>query len=100
MGWRKTVGSVKIFFLPQTTLKMTVVVPAQVSKKAVRRNRIKRLARETFRLNLPRLPLGWWLIKPQTGSFEMTYENWQKFWSEIIKLAPKNSTGASAASRR
>ena len=76
---------------------MAVVVPAQVSKKAVRRNRIKRLARETFRLNLPRLPLGWWLIKPQTGSYEMTYEKWQQFWSEIIKLAPKNSAGAGMA---
>ncbi len=91
VGWRKTLGSVKVFFLSEKVLKMTVVVPSQVSKKATRRNRIKRLARETFRLSLTKLPVGYWLIKPQSGSFDLTYENWQSFWQEIIKLVPKNN---------
>jgi len=73
---------------------MTVVVPSQVSKKAVRRNRIKRLARETFRLNLPRLPLGWWLIKPKQAQLKWLMKNGnnsgQKLlnWLQKILLAP------------
>lgn len=50
------------FIFAQNTLpvsRFTFVVPKNVDKRAVGRNRLKRLARESVRLALPSLASGW-----------------------------------------
>lgn len=53
-------------------VRFTVVVSTKVSKLAVRRNRIKRIIRETFKLFSQRLPFGDYVLicKIQSGNAE------------------------------
>lgn len=66
------------FFNPYFTLKylpegdaprFTVVASTKVSKRAVKRNRLKRIIRQVLRLNLNKLPLGDYvlMLKPKAG---------------------------------
>jgi len=61
------------FLKSQTAVtRITVVVSTKVSKKAVIRNRIKRVIRETLRLNLPALKSGDYvvIVKPSATKLE------------------------------
>jgi len=50
-------------------VRFTVVVSTKVSKKAVKRNRLKRIIREILRLNLKNFPLGDYalILKPKAA---------------------------------
>lgn len=63
----------KVLKKPQQTAKFTVVVSTKVSKKAVVRNRVKRLVREVLRLNIGKFASGSYVIsvKPSVGSLEL-----------------------------
>ena len=60
------------FFKTQTQPRFTVVVSVKVSKKAVKRNRLKRIVREFLRLRLQRFVLGDYviIIKPKAATQE------------------------------
>lgn len=54
--------------------------------KAVRRNRVKRLCREAFRLVRPQMPTGFdYIMAPRAGK-ELTL---QSLMAALLKLAPK-----------
>ncbi len=58
---------VKVLFKTEGEIKVGVVVPSKVSKKAVRRNQLRRWINEDIRRNLSKLPVGNYLIlvKPE-----------------------------------
>lgn len=58
--------TLKFLRRPQGESRLTVVVSTKVSKKAVVRNRIKRVLREYFRLNVQRLQPGDYLVTVKT----------------------------------
>jgi len=64
--------TIKFLSSNATTPRFTVVTSTKVSKKAVRRNQLKRLARELLRLNIPRLKPGDYavIVKPAAGKAE------------------------------
>lgn len=61
-----------IKFVSGVKHRLTVVVSTKVDKRAVKRNRIKRIVREFLRSDLPRLIPGDYavVIKPQAGRAE------------------------------
>jgi ribonuclease P protein component len=82
MEIKKVLSKGRAFFNPFFTLKFiiqpngrcrfTVVVSTKVSKLAVRRNRIKRIVREKFKLISSQLPSGDYLLicKPSVNTIE------------------------------
>jgi ribonuclease P protein component len=61
--------------------------------KAVRRNRVKRLCREAFRLSRPRLPAGWdYVLVPRAG-VEPTLADLQ---TSLVRLAARATGGEGA----
>ena len=78
---QKALGRGRGFFSPNFNLKFlpklaekrfTVVVSTKVSKKAVRRNRIKRLLREFIRLQIKNFSFGDYaiMVKPASGKID------------------------------
>ncbi len=56
--------SFRIFVLPNTKkiIRIAVIVPIKLEKRAVKRNKIKRLFKETIRINLKKIKKGTDLI--------------------------------------
>lgn len=78
---QKALGRGRAFFNPLFSLRFlshslqkrfTVVVSTKVSKKAVRRNRVKRLLREFIRLQINNFSFGDYvvMVKPAAGKLE------------------------------
>jgi ribonuclease P protein component len=64
---------------------------------AVRRNRIKRLAREAFRLSRPDLPAGWdFIIVPRAGA-EFSLDSLAKSIKSLVKRCTREQTDKDAA---
>ena len=79
-GRRVSDGLITLFGLPRDTQTAPVRAGIAVSKRCgnpVRRNRIKRLSREAFRLTRSELPTGWdFMIVPRPGA-DMTLADLQ-----------------------
>jgi ribonuclease P protein component len=91
-GFFDALWTVKV--LPQNAgVMVTVVVSTKVSKKAVVRNRIKRLLREVLRLAIPTMRPGHYmiLVKPaivaQLGDSKALMLNFRNFLAKI-KIIP------------
>jgi len=78
-GRRKSDSLVTLFVLPnELDFARLGVAVATRHGNAVRRNRVKRLAREAFRLMRNELPAGWdYMVVPRVGR-EFTLENLQR----------------------
>jgi ribonuclease P protein component len=74
-------------YLPGPGRRFTVVVSTKVSKRAVKRNRIKRVAREFIRLRLEKFRPGDYaiMVKPQAAGKEAA--DWRKNLEELFKKA-------------
>ena len=70
-------------------LRFGVVISSKVSKRAVKRNRLRRLLhaaflRQTFRSNLPPT---WLLLNLRPGAVELSDDNLLEEWSTLIQRA-------------
>ena len=70
-------------------LRFGVVISSKVSKRAVKRNRLRRrlheaFLRQTFR---PDLPPTWLLLNLRPGAAELSDDNLLKEWSTLIQRA-------------
>ena len=77
-----------LYFKPEKTKKLGIIVSKKVSKKAVERNHIKRWFREIYRNNKDELPSGVHLIlvaKPTAlkGSFDEVCKDLLRAFSKI-----------------
>ena len=78
-GRKRSDGLVTLFVLPnELGFARLGVAVATRHGNAVRRNRVKRLAREAFRLLAEQLPAGWdYMVVPRSGR-EFTLEKMQR----------------------
>lgn len=82
-----------IYFLIPTNYngptKVGVVVSNKFSKKAVERNRVKRVYREVIRKNFEKIDKGslWIVIHPKFNSLEKNYEEISTDFNKVIQKA-------------
>jgi len=86
-GFFNTLITIKYLSKNSGESRFTVVVSTKVSKRAVRRNRLKRILREFIRLNLSSFKLGDYaiLLRPKAAAVE------EKNLLESFKQLLKNS---------
>ena len=71
--------------LTQSWAQLGLVVPKRLSKLSVRRNLVKRLARESFRLRAAQLPAGMWVVRLSNNINQYTITPAQKkLWAEQL----------------
>ena len=70
-------------------LRFGVVISSKVSKRAVKRNRLRRLLHEAFLRQTFRsaLPPTWLLLNVRPGAVELTDDNLLEEWSTLIQRA-------------
>jgi ribonuclease P protein component len=74
-----------IRFLPKSEgLRLTVVVSTKVFKRAVQRNRLKRILREHLRKNLPALRQGDYLISAKPKISALKEEDRLKWFLDLL----------------
>lgn len=67
--------------------RLGVAVSKKVDKRAVGRNRIKRLARETFRRERHRLPAGDYVLIAQPGASALSSDDLRAQWLQLLERA-------------
>lgn len=67
--------------------RLGVAVSKKVDKRAVGRNRIKRLARETFRRERHRLPPGDYVLIAQPGASALSSDDLRAQWLQLLERA-------------
>ena len=67
--------------------RLGVAVSKKVDKRAVGRNRIKRLARETFRHERHRLPAGDYVLIAQPGASALSSDELRAQWLQLLERA-------------
>lgn len=67
--------------------KVGIVISTKVHKKAVKRNRIKRVFREVVRKNFEKIDKGdlWVVIHPKTNSLDKKYEEINTDFNQILQ---------------
>lgn len=70
-----------------TEPRLGVAVSKKVDKRAVGRNRIKRLARELFRRERHRLPPGDYVLIAQPGASALESEALRTQWAQLLERA-------------
>ncbi|MFM7228205.1 MAG: ribonuclease P protein component [Cyanobacteriota bacterium] len=72
-----------------TTCRLVVVVSSKVSKRAVVRNRLRRLFHEAFRQRQQRqpLPAAWLLLSLRPGAAESDPADLLKQWTHLLHLS-------------
>jgi ribonuclease P protein component len=69
--------------------KTGIVVSNKFSKSAVKRNKLKRRFREIIRLNLDKIPQGYWLVVyPRHFAIEVNYEEVNSDFVKTIQKIP------------
>ena len=69
-------------------LKFGFVVSLKISKKAVKRNKLKRRMREIVRQEIPKLKKGFWgIFLPQRSALELNFWDLKKEIVEIFQKA-------------
>ena len=73
--------------LTQAHAQLGLVMPKRLAKYAVRRNTLKRLTRECFRLRAVHLPAGLWVVRLQRNVNALTLTSAQKkIWAEELMV--------------
>ncbi|MEL0340242.1 MAG: ribonuclease P protein component [Synechococcus sp.] len=74
---------------PEGELRFGVVISSKVSKRAVKRNRLRRRLHEAFLRQAFRsdLPPTWLLLNLRPGAAELSDDNLLKEWSTLIQRA-------------
>ena len=67
--------------------RLGVAVSKKVDKRAVGRNRIKRLARETFRRERHQLPPGDYVLIAQPGASALSSDELRSQWLQLLERA-------------
>lgn len=67
--------------------RLGVAVSKKVDKRAVGRNRIKRLARETFRRERHQLPPGDYVLIAQPGASALSSDDLRAQWLQLLERA-------------
>jgi ribonuclease P protein component len=67
--------------------RLGVAVSKKVDKRAVGRNRIKRLARETFRRERHQLPPGDYVLIAQPGASALSSDELRAQWLQLLERA-------------
>ncbi len=76
-------------FASKAPTKVGIVVSKKLSKKAVVRNRIKRVFREIVRRNFDKIKPGFWIVvQPKRKSLETDYEKINTEFTKILQKAP------------
>lgn len=69
-------------------LKFGFIVSLKISKKAVKRNKLKRRMREILRQEIPKLKKGFWgIFLPKRSAIELDFWQLKKEIEEILKKA-------------
>ena len=76
-----------LFLQPTASPRVTVVVSTKVSKKAVVRNKIKRILREQLRLHLAELKPGDYLVIANPPAKNLTPEAIKQNFLGVLKLS-------------
>ena len=91
---KKTTAKGRSFFNPYFVIKLspgsentrvTVIVSAKVSKKAVDRNRIKRILREELRKNIPHFKTGYYAVIVKPAAIKATPTDLREALSKSLK---------------
>jgi len=70
----------------QDDLRFAVVVSKKVSKRAVRRNRLRRLLHHAFMKDVPHLRRGHWLLLSlQPGAAQRSEDQLLQEWSDLLR---------------
>ena len=79
-----------LYFLKQEgPTKVGIVVSTKFSKKAVVRNRVKRVFREIIRQNFGKIKPGFWVVlHPSKKSLKVSYEELNIEFNKILQKAP------------
>lgn len=86
---KKIIGiGIIIYYKPETQLKTGIIVSRKVDKRAVIRNRTKRILREVFRLHKPDLP-GQYVIIAKNKILKMKYLEILSDFNQAIKKIRK-----------
>ena len=73
--------------LTQAHAQLGLVIPKRLAKHAVRRNTLKRLTRECFRLRAVHLPAGLWVVRLQRNVNTLSLTPAQKkIWAEELMV--------------
>ena len=72
-------------YLPGREHRFTVVVSTKVAKSAVRRNRIKRVAREFIRLRMQDLKPGDYAILAKPAAAGKEADDWRRNLEDLLK---------------
>jgi len=77
--------------------RLGLAVSRRVSKSAVRRNRIKRIARDSFRRHRQRLPAVDVLVIARTSAVlednRSLHAEFERLWDRVVALNPAGPTG-------
>lgn len=64
--------------------KFAVLLNSKEFKKSVERNKIKRRIFEIIRLNIKKIPLGWFLVYPKKNCLKLSFKELEKIFLELI----------------
>lgn len=77
------------FKFPAAPIKFGIVISNKFSKSAVIRNRVRRVFREYFRLNINKFKNGFWVVVyPRYSSLGKGYEEINQSFNKVLSKLP------------